>query len=606
MNWIAAAILAQFVLGSSAVVDKFLLAKRFPNPYGYAFWLGLLGIFSVLLIPFGFAVPHAGIVVVALAAGVTFLLALLFYFAALFRGEASTVTLIVGSLSPIVTYLAAFYLLETDLRGYQWGAFALLLVGGALLVQAEKKEFRGAVLALSLASAVIYGVSNTLTKGVFEHASFIAGFVWIKFGGVLASLLLLTIPQFRALILARSRRTRIERQGLYFANRAYAALGSLLLYFAFSIGHPALVDATNTLKYGFIFLGGWLILRERFSGRVLAGKIAALILICTGIFVLVAGDYLAATRPDPNRPIRWGLTFSQKFMQSFGVEWREAYHAMFRDLGARHVRLVAYWDSMEPARRHYVFDDLDFQMKVAEAYGAEVVLAVGQKTPRWPECHVPAWTFGWADRERNTAHLEFLTQVVERYRDAPALAMWQVENEPFLPFGEGACSTVRAETLDREITLVRSLDPRHQILITDSGEIGRWYRAAVRGDVFGTTMYRRVHNPTFGFVEYPLPPEFFRLKEKAVRMLTREYEKPYLVIELAAEPWLPKQLYETSPQEQFARFDIDFFSDTIAYAKATGFPAYYLWGGEWWYWLAYEKGHPEFWEYARTLYRTSQ
>ncbi|TSC69765.1 MAG: Uncharacterized protein G01um101470_978, partial [Parcubacteria group bacterium Gr01-1014_70] len=127
-------------------------------------------------------------------------------------------------------------------------------------------------------------------------------------------------------------------------------------------------------------------------------------------------------------------------------------------------------------------------------------------------------------------------------------------------------------------------------------------RSAKRGDVFGTTMYRRVHNDTFGNFEYPIGPGFFRLKEKIVRFLIRDYGKKFIVIELGMEPWLKRQLYETTPEEQLRVFDFDFFQDSIRFAKDTGFDEYYVWGAEWWYWMKVKHNDPRFWEEAQNLF----
>src|SRR3989344_5354361 len=54
MNWFLISLLAQFILGTSALADKLLLKKTFLNPAEYAFWLGVLGLVSVMLLPFGF------------------------------------------------------------------------------------------------------------------------------------------------------------------------------------------------------------------------------------------------------------------------------------------------------------------------------------------------------------------------------------------------------------------------------------------------------------------------------------------------------------------------------------------------------------------------
>ena len=55
------------------------------------------------------------------------------------------------------------------------------------------------------------------------------------------------------------------------------------------------------------------------------------------------------------------------------------------------------------------------------------------------------------------------------------------------------------------------------------------------------------------------------------------------------------------PEEQLKSFELDFFKDTIEYAKLTGFDEYYLWGAEWWYYMKVNE-RPEFWEEAKKLW----
>src|SRR3989344_3437033 len=103
--WLLVAIAAQFVNGSSAVIDKLVLRKSYPNPVGYTFWLGVLGIFSLVFLPFGFRMLNFSEAGVALLAGSFFILAMLFYFYALFYGEASNSVILIGAISPIFTYI---------------------------------------------------------------------------------------------------------------------------------------------------------------------------------------------------------------------------------------------------------------------------------------------------------------------------------------------------------------------------------------------------------------------------------------------------------------------------------------------------------------------
>ena len=181
--------------------------------------------------------------------------------------------------------------------------------------------------------------------------------------------------------------------------------------------------------------------------------------------------------------------------------------------------------------------------------------------------------------------------------------MWQVENEPFLNFGE--CRRRTVEEMQSEIAVVKAIDSR-LVLITDGGELGLWKPAANLGDVFGTTMYRRVYpkiiGPIFGLIDYPITPNYFRLKETVIRQFTNKPDQQYIVIELQGEPWSPKYLNITPIDWQLKNFSPQYFSETIDFAKATGFETYYLWGAEWWYWMKEEQGHSEYWDIARELF----
>jgi len=610
MNWLLVAIASRFILGSSAVIDKLLLKKAYPNPIGYTFWLGVLGLFSLVLIPFGFHQISAQNLAVALITGCIFILAALFYFSALFRGEASSTLLLIGGLSPIFTFLLSSWILNNVLYGYEIIGFVMLILGGLLLFLVEEPSLRIKILVFGALSALFFGLSTVLTKSVFIKTNFVTGFVWIKIGAAIAVLLFLLFRSAREKILRPQEQSKFKNPLAYFLNRGYAGLGSLLVYYAVFLGSPPLIDATINLEYVFIFLGGWLVLRERFRGKVLLGKIAALILISLGIIWLGVGNYLKSTAPDPNRHITWGVTFSEKFSKMMGLDWKQNYDAIINDLGAGHLRLIAYWDIIEKQKGLFDFSGLDYQMSLAEKNGVKVILAVGGRVPRWPECHVPTWAQNQKSPKqsklatgqakiKNQNLLDYISAIVERYKNSEALLFWQVENEPFLAFGE--CPKIDAEFLDKEIALVKSLDSKRQILITDSGELSLWYGAARRGDVFGTTMYRRVHSKIFGYFDYYLPPEFFRLKEKFARFITKDYQKRYIVVELGAEPWLEHQLYETAPEDQLKAFDINYFKDTIQYAKDAGFDEYYLWGAEWWYWMKENQNHPEFWDFAKTI-----
>ena len=313
-----------------------------------------------------------------------------------------------------------------------------------------------------------------------------------------------------------------------------------------------------------------------------------LIVIC---LLILVGLILSRSTADPNRQITWGITFEETFAKKLGLDWRAAYLAMLDDLGVKKIRLVAHWLEVEPKEGQFDFTELDWQVAQAQERDVKIILAVGYRLPRWPECHQPEWVI-----DQRPALLGYMEKVVNRYKDNAAVFAWEVENEPFLSFGE--CPKLDVKLLDEEIALVRQLDSR-PIILTDSGELSWWVRAAKRADIFGTTMYRWVWNQQLGSYKYPIPPGFFRLKERLVRLFVG-WQKPFVVIELQGEPWTHKQIYEIPIEEQLKLMPLTEFISTIDYAKQTGFSEYYWWGAEWWYYLK-QNGHPEYWDKVKEL-----
>ncbi len=609
MGWLTLATLAQFILGTSAVFDKLLLARRFVDPWPYIFWLGILGAFAAVFVPFGVGIPSAAVIGFAFLSGALLLAAFFFQFSALEIGEASGTLPLVGALAPIATFLLAARFLGGPLGGLDAAGFVLLAASGALLVASEKRPIRTRTTAAVGLAALCFGASTVAAKAAYLGTNFLTGFFWIKMGGVLAALALLLLPALRKAILGASAHAAPRSRTLYFANRAYAGLGSLFLGGAVFLAHPALVEATGNLKFVVIAFLAALLLRERFRGWVLAAKVSALALIVAGFSLLGLADYGRGLPPvAADRPIAWGLTYSAKFSRELGLDPRQTLEAILTELRPRKVRLVAYWDDIEREQGRYDFSDLDWQIESARQSGAEVILVAGLKVPRWPECHAPSWARALKTEEREDALRAYLQNLVIRYRNRSGIAMWQIENEPFLAFG--VCPDRGRGFLEREIALVKSLDPERPVLVTDGGEFGLWIKASRSGDVFGTTMYRKVYprfiGPIFGVVEYPISPGFFRVKERIVRAVNRSPRQRIIVSELQGEPWLPTPLGGAPYEAQVAGFSPEYFRDTIEFARAAGFDEYYLWGAEWWYRMKEQHKDSRYWEIAGTLVRSGQ
>lgn len=329
--------------------------------------------------------------------------------------------------------------------------------------------------------------------------------------------------------------------------------------------------------------------------RFLGLTLLALFLLLGSIFI-----YFNLPGPDPRADVHLGMTFSSRYATDLGLDWKETYLALLHDVGVKKLRIPVYWDLVEPASDKIDYTDVDWQLQEAEKAGAEVILSLGQRVPRWPECHIPSWAKEKSDTEREFALRKFMQTTVERYKGRKVITTWQVENEPFLVFF-GECPPLDVKFLEEEVALVKSLDPSRPVLLTDSGELSLWYRAAKRGDIFGTTMYRTIYKGGLGYFTYPIGPNFFRAKEFLVRLLTGQ--KNFMVIELQAEPWASGWVTNVSLPEQFVSMNENLLEDHVTYARRVGFQDIYLWGGEWWYWLKTKKDYPAVWEKGKELFR---
>lgn len=295
--------------------------------------------------------------------------------------------------------------------------------------------------------------------------------------------------------------------------------------------------------------------------------------------------------------VTWGVSFNQNHATSLGLDWREAYEAMLDELSPQVIRIAAMWSEVESIRGTYTFDDVDWMMDKAEEYDAKVQLVVGQKAPRWPECHVPEWVKGSTREDAGDALMEYVSTVVERYKQHAALELWQVENEAFIRFEFGECDGFRRDLVRDEVALVRELDPGRKIVMTDSGELSTWRRPSHVGDILGTTLYRIVRTPkgsTFGYDW--LPAGFYKLK---ARVWGKGYDEFY-VAELQAEPWFTESDPTETPTEiQEQTMDPDRMKRHIDYATRVGASRVHFWGVEWWYFMKTQRDDARYWDIAK-------
>jgi len=301
----------------------------------------------------------------------------------------------------------------------------------------------------------------------------------------------------------------------------------------------------------------------------------------------------------PSKEIDWGVNFSVKQTDFLKIDARETYLAILDDLKAKNVKISVYWDLIEKEKGKYDFDELDWQMKEAEKRNINVVLAIGMKVPRWPECHLPLWARDMDKYGQQLEIIDMLREVVLRYKNSPALSAWQVENEAFLKFG--ACPWYDEDFLRREIAFVKINDNSRPVIVTDSGELSFWIRSSQSGaDIVGVTVYKKVWQQQLRmYISYILPPVFYHRRAEIVRGL---FDKEIVGVELQAEPWCANSIMNSSLKEQEKTMDINQFKKNVQFAKNTGIDSFYFWGAEWWYYMKKTHNDSEIWDEAKKLF----
>lgn len=327
-------------------------------------------------------------------------------------------------------------------------------------------------------------------------------------------------------------------------------------------------------------------------------RIAIIILVV--IFAVIGSMYGVAQwyiSRHKNEPLQIGATFIPAYANYFGLDPKQTLEATLSELGLRRLRLVSYWEDIEPEEGTYDFSGLDWQFEMAEEYGASVSLSLGLRQPRWPECHVPQWAHGKPVSEIRPQLDKFITAVVERYKDHPQLDSYQLENEFLLEvFGE--CTDFERQRLADELAMVKALDINTPVIISRSNNATpSWPVNEPLPDTVGAAVYKRVWDKTVTkrYFEYPLPAWYYAFLAGGGELTSG---RNTILHELQVEPWLPDNYdLRMSPiSEQDHTMSADDVEERIRYGVATGMRTIDLWGVEWWYWRKVEIKDPSVWD----------
>lgn len=314
--------------------------------------------------------------------------------------------------------------------------------------------------------------------------------------------------------------------------------------------------------------------------------------------VIVLMTVLLMASHVSKKPV-FGFTYSTVYAEYLGLDPVPAFQKIVQEIPFRFVRLPVYWNRYEPLNDLWSDQELQSLLDIAQKNHVSVILAIGHKVPRWPECFTPTWATDLDAQSYDQEFLAFTDHIVKTFGNHPALARWQIENESYFPFGE--CAGSNPDQIRAQKKIVRAATPSIPIQTTVSGEQGLGLNKAPFADIIGFSLYRTVSSPLLGSFVFPHIPFFYRVQSWLVTLSG----KRSVISELQAEPWGLDQ-FDLNTHDGLSAavnaFTPKDLENQITFARQTGMNEISLWGVEWWLALAnHDEG--DLWEAAKTVFK---
>ena len=297
MIWLVLAIGAYFLNSITAVIDKFLLKKSVSSSIAYTFYVGLLSIFAVILIPFGVVFLSGQEILKDILAGMVFLLAILFFLKSVKKNEVSIAVTVIGGFTPIFVLILSFIFLGETLSQKQILAFILLVLGGILMSLkksgGQARKFSPVGIELSILAAFVFSVYYVMVKSIFSGQPFLSAFFWSRMGSFLLALTFLSIPIWRKIIFETKNTAGRKGGALFVFNKILGASAFILLNYSIKLGSVTLINAIQGIQYLFLFILVVLlskkfpkVLEEKLTIAVIFQKVGAIIIIGLGLILI--------------------------------------------------------------------------------------------------------------------------------------------------------------------------------------------------------------------------------------------------------------------------------------------------------------------------------
>jgi len=253
MNWLYLVIIAEFISAIVFMVDKYLVAsKAVGRPVVYAFYVGILSIVVLGVLPFGLvSIPSLDIILLSAAVAITFVSSTIFLYSSLQTADASDVAPVMGAVTAMSTLGFSVWLLNTGLPHNFLISFALLM-SGTFLMSAFRFDAKATFLVIF--GGILFGLSSVCLKMIFNETSFWNGFFWSRIANVAGVLALLIWPANLRAIINNAKTSKARVKYLVVGNKALAGFAFLLTLAAIKFGDVSVINALDGLHFVFLLI----------------------------------------------------------------------------------------------------------------------------------------------------------------------------------------------------------------------------------------------------------------------------------------------------------------------------------------------------------------
>lgn len=299
--WLTFALVGYAMFAVVFVLDKFILTESFDKPVVYTFYSTIFMSVALFAWPFGVELLQGVDWLLALASGLGFGFGMWAMFIAVRRGEASHVNPFIGVIITIVTFVFASVFLGESLVSYQKVGILILVISTLLLAFFNEKGFVffDKSFVWGIVAAILFAISHTTAKYLYEIYPFLTGFVWTRATTGLVGIFTLCFVSVRNSLSVKklSRIKSAKRSRTIFiviVDKLLSVVGVVLVQLAIALGSVTIVNALVGVQYAIMFIFIYLLttfapklLKEKFSHSEIMVQTTAIILVIAGSALFV-------------------------------------------------------------------------------------------------------------------------------------------------------------------------------------------------------------------------------------------------------------------------------------------------------------------------------